>query len=96
MKTLALEGQPLLTQNGEVAEGAIVPHDQKVEEVNEDPVRPVWTSNNVTHRMLATQVKAFHEYFRPHYNPVENHMVWPPLSGEDWGRLVEDDSRLLR
>ena len=23
-------------------------------------------------------------------------MVWPPLSGEDWGRLVEDDSRLLR
>jgi hypothetical protein len=46
--------------------------------------------------MLATQVKAFHEYFRPHYNPVENHMVWPPLSGEDWGRLVEDDSRLLR
>ena len=96
VKTLALEGQPLLTQNGEVAEGAIVPHDQKVEEVNEDPARPVWTSNNVTHRMLATQVKAFHEWFRPHYNPVENHMVWPPLSGEDWGRLVEDDSRLLR
>ena len=23
-------------------------------------------------------------------------MVWPPLTGEDWGRLVEDDSRLLR
>ena len=95
VKTLALEGQPLLTQNGEVAEGAIVPHDQKVEEVNEDPVRPVWTSNNVTHRMLATQVKAFHAYFRPHYNPVENHMVWPPLSGEDWGRLVEDDLSLI-
>jgi hypothetical protein len=48
VKTLALEGQPLLTQNGEVAEGAIVPHDQKVEEVNEDPVRPVWTSNHTT------------------------------------------------
>ena len=47
--------------------------------------------------MLATQVKAFHEYFRPHYNEIStNHMVWPPLSGEDWGRLVEDDSRLLR
>ena len=48
VKTLALEGQPLLTQHGEVAEGAIVPHDQKVEEVNEDPVRPVWTSNQTT------------------------------------------------
>ena len=45
VKTLALEGQPLLTQHGEVAEGAIVPHDQKVEEVNEDPVRPVWKPN---------------------------------------------------
>ena len=44
VKTLALEGQPLLTQNGEVAEGAIVPHQEKVEAVNEDPVRPVWTS----------------------------------------------------
>jgi len=48
VKTLALEGQPLLTQNGEVAEGAIVPHDQKVEEVNEDPVRPVWKSTHTT------------------------------------------------
>ena len=45
VKTLALEGQPLLTQNGEVAEGAIVPHQEKVEAVNEDPVRPVWKSN---------------------------------------------------
>ena len=52
-------------------------------------------SHNVTHGMLATQVKAFHEHFRPHYNE-RTHMVWPPLSGEDWGRLVEDDSRLLR
>ena len=42
-------------------------------------------------------VKAFHEHFRPHYNDVSSgHMVWPPLTGEDWGRLVEDDSRLLR
>ena len=45
VKTLALEGQPLLTQNGEVAEGAIVPHQEKVEPVNEDPVRPVWKSH---------------------------------------------------
>ena len=46
VKTLALEGQPLLTQNGEVAEGAIMPHDQKpAESVNEDPARPVWKSN---------------------------------------------------
>ena len=50
VRTLALEGQPLLTQNGEVAEGAIVPHDQKVEEVNEDPVRPVWKSNTPSTR----------------------------------------------
>ena len=48
VKTLALEGQPLLTQHGEVAEGAIVPHDQKVEEVNEDPARPVWKSTHTT------------------------------------------------
>ena len=99
VKTLALEGQPLLTQNGEVAEGAIVPHKPEAEAGNEDPVTArveITCSDNVTHRMLATQVKAFHEYFRPHYNPVENHMVWPPLSGEDWGRFVEDDSRLLR
>ena len=39
VKTLALEGQPLLTQNGEVAEGAIVPHKPTEEAVNEDPVR---------------------------------------------------------
>ena len=45
VKTLALEGQPLLTQNGEVAEGAIVPHKPEAEAVNEDPVRPVWQSH---------------------------------------------------
>ena len=45
VKTLALEGQPLLTQNGEVAEGAIVPHKPEAEAVNEDPARPAWTSN---------------------------------------------------
>ena len=44
VKTLALEGQPLLTQNGEVAEGAIVPHQEKVEAVNEDPVSSAWKS----------------------------------------------------
>ena len=77
VKTLALEGQPLLTQNGEVAEGAIVPHqDLKVEAVNEDPVRPVWKSHTrrAHSHMLATQVKAFHEYFRPHYN--ESRITW--------------------
>ena len=45
VKTLALEGQPLLTQNGEVAEGAIVPHKPTEEAVNEDPVSSAWKSN---------------------------------------------------
>ena len=45
VRTLALEGQPLLTQNGEVAEGAIVPHKPEAEAVNEDPVSSAWKSN---------------------------------------------------
>ena len=46
VKTLALEGQPLLTQNGEVAEGAIVPHKPEAEAGNEDPVSSAWKSND--------------------------------------------------
>ena len=41
--------------------------------------------------------KLFNEWFRPHFNELSTeHMVWPPLSGEDWGRLVKEDSRVLR
>ena len=36
--------------------------------------------------------ESFHEHFRPHYNDVPGPHGLAPLTGEDWGRLVEDDS----